>query len=199
MGADFYNVLHMIHDRLKCNAVPIQLPIGSEDTFKGIIDLVEMDADIYYDEMGKDMRVEGIPADMMELAQEYRTKLIDACADLLMFLTAPEQNNRMIGDLKGGMPLNPSEDFELADHLKPLNDVYWQDVEKLSSGERVNWAALCSWEVLGYNFNTTFIRNMEDVQWGGKSAETATVTLANAIKNTINTYMYTEGWDTSAW
>ena len=82
MGADFYNVLRMIHDRLKCNAVPIQLPIGSEDTFKGIIDLVEMDADIYYDEMGKDMRVEPIPADMMELAQEYRTKLIDACADL---------------------------------------------------------------------------------------------------------------------
>ena len=82
MGADFYNVLHMIHDRLKCNAVPIQLPIGSEDTFKGIIDLVEMDADIYYDELGKDMRVEEIPEDMLELAQEYSTKLIDACADL---------------------------------------------------------------------------------------------------------------------
>ena len=82
MGADFYNVLNMIHDRLKCNAVPIQLPIGKEDTFKGIIDLVEMDADIYYDELGKDMRVEEIPADMMELAQEYRTKLVDACADL---------------------------------------------------------------------------------------------------------------------
>lgn len=82
MGADFYNVLNMIHDRLKCNAVPIQLPIGKEDTFKGIIDLVEMDADIYYDDMGKDMRVEEIPADMVELAQEYRTKLIDACADL---------------------------------------------------------------------------------------------------------------------
>ena len=82
MGADFYNVLHMIHDRLKCNAVPIQLPIGAEDTFKGIIDLVEMDADIYYDELGKDMRVEEIPADMLELAQEYRTKLVDACADL---------------------------------------------------------------------------------------------------------------------
>ena len=82
MGADVYNVLHMIHDRLKCNAVPIQLPIGSEDTFKGIIDLVEMDADIYYDELGKDMRVEEIPEDMLELAQEYRTKLIDACADL---------------------------------------------------------------------------------------------------------------------
>ena len=82
MGADFYNVLNMIHDRLKCNAVPIQLPIGSEDTFKGIIDLVEMDADIYYDELGKDMRVEEIPEDMLELAQEYRTKLVDACADL---------------------------------------------------------------------------------------------------------------------
>ena len=82
MGADFYNVLHMIHDRLKCNAVPIQLPIGSEDTFKGIIDLVEMDADVYYDDLGKDMRVEEIPEDMLELAQEYRTKLVDACADL---------------------------------------------------------------------------------------------------------------------
>ena len=78
MGADFYNVLRMIHDRLKCNAVPIQLPIGSEDTFKGIIDLVEMDADVYYDEMGKDMRVEAIPADMVDLANEYREKLLDA-------------------------------------------------------------------------------------------------------------------------
>ena len=78
MGADFYNVLHMIHDRLKANAVPIQLPIGSEDTFKGIIDLVEMKADVYYDEMGKDMRVEPIPEDMVDLANEYREKLMDA-------------------------------------------------------------------------------------------------------------------------
>ena len=94
MGADFYNVLRMIHDRLKCNAVPIQLPIGKEETFKGIIDLIEMDADIYYDEMGKDMRVEEIPADMMELAQEYRTKLIDACADIddeIMMLALEEE------------------------------------------------------------------------------------------------------------
>lgn len=82
MGADFYHVLDMIHDRLKCNAVPIQLPIGSEDTFEGIIDLVEMKADIYYDDMGKDMRVEEIPEDMLELAKEYRTKLIDAVSDL---------------------------------------------------------------------------------------------------------------------
>nr|WP_325214335.1 elongation factor G [uncultured Oscillibacter sp.] len=78
MGADFYNVLHMVEDRLKCNAVPIQLPIGSEETFKGIIDLVEMDADIYYDDLGKDMRVEEIPADMVDLANEYHEKLMDA-------------------------------------------------------------------------------------------------------------------------
>ncbi|MCI8738669.1 MAG: elongation factor G [Oscillibacter sp.] len=78
MGADFYHVLDMIADRLKCNAVPIQLPIGSEETFKGIIDLVEMDADVYYDDLGKDMRVEPIPEDMMDLANEYREKLMDA-------------------------------------------------------------------------------------------------------------------------
>ena len=78
LGADFYHVLDMIHDRLKCNAVPIQLPIGKEESFKGIIDLVEMDADIYYDQLGKDMRVEPIPADMMDLANEYPEKLLDA-------------------------------------------------------------------------------------------------------------------------
>ena len=78
LGADFYHVLDRIHDRLKCNAVPIQLPIGKEESFKGIIDLVEMDADIYYDQLGKDMRVEPIPADMMDLANEYREKLLDA-------------------------------------------------------------------------------------------------------------------------
>ena len=77
-GADFFHVLDMVHDRLKANAVPIQLPIGKEDTFRGIIDLVEMDADIYYDQLGKDMRVEPIPEDMVDLANEYREKLLDA-------------------------------------------------------------------------------------------------------------------------
>ena len=94
MGADFYHVLDMIHDRLKCNAVPIQLPIGSEDTFKGIIDLVEMKADVYYDDMGKDMRTEEIPEDMRELAEEYRTKLIDSVSDLddeIMMLALDEK------------------------------------------------------------------------------------------------------------
>ncbi len=77
MGADFYNVVQMMKDRLKCNAVPIQLPIGSEDTFKGIVDLVEMNADVYYDDLGKDMKVEEIPEDMKELAEKYRAELIE--------------------------------------------------------------------------------------------------------------------------
>ncbi len=82
MGANFYNVLDMIHDRLKCNAVPIQLPIGKEADFKGIIDLVEMKADVYYDDLGKDMRTEPIPEDMVDLANEYRNKLVEAVADV---------------------------------------------------------------------------------------------------------------------
>ena len=81
MGADFFNVLNMVHDRLKCNAVPIQLPIGSEADFRGIIDLVEMNARIYYDDLGNDMRTEKIPEDMRELAEEYRTKLLEAVSD----------------------------------------------------------------------------------------------------------------------
>ncbi len=81
MGANFYNVLDMMHDRLKCNAVPIQLPIGSEDTFRGIIDLVEMKADVYYDDLGKDMRVEEIPEDMRELAEKYRGELLEHVAE----------------------------------------------------------------------------------------------------------------------
>ena len=81
MGADFFRCVQMMRDRLKANAVAIQLPIGSEDTFKGIIDLVEMKADIYYDEMGKDMKVEEIPADMKELADEYHAKLLEAVAE----------------------------------------------------------------------------------------------------------------------
>jgi len=81
MGADFYHVLDMVHDRLKCNAVPIQLPIGSEDDFRGIIDLVDMNARIYYDDLGKDMRTEEIPENMRELAEEYRDKLLEAVSD----------------------------------------------------------------------------------------------------------------------
>ena len=81
MGADFYRVVQMMKDRLKCNAVPIQLPIGAEDTFKGIIDLVEMKAYVYYDDLGKDICVEEIPADMADQAQEYHDALLEAVAE----------------------------------------------------------------------------------------------------------------------
>ncbi len=80
MGADFYRVVGMLVDRLKTNPVPIQLPIGAEENFKGIVDLMNMEADVYYDDLGKDMRVEPIPADMVELAEEYRLKMVEAIA-----------------------------------------------------------------------------------------------------------------------
>ncbi|GAB2044779.1 elongation factor G [Agathobaculum sp. TL06] len=82
MGADFFNVVSMMKDRLKCNAVPIQLPIGVEETFRGIIDLVTMRAEVYYDDLGKDVRDEDIPADMMDQAQEYHDALWEAAAEL---------------------------------------------------------------------------------------------------------------------
>ncbi|MBR4875122.1 MAG: elongation factor G, partial [Clostridia bacterium] len=81
MGADFYNVINMMRDRLKCNAMPIQLPIGSEDTFKGLIDLVEMKAYIYHDNQGNDITVEEIPADMQEQAEEYRNAMLEAISE----------------------------------------------------------------------------------------------------------------------
>ena len=81
MGADFYRVVNMMRERLKCNAVPIQLPIGSEDTFKGLIDLVEMKAYVYYDDLGKDIRCEEIPEDMKELAEKYHTEMIEHVAE----------------------------------------------------------------------------------------------------------------------
>ena len=81
MGADFYRCVQMLHDRLHANGVPIQLPVGQEDTFKGIIDLIDMQADIYYDDMGNDVRVEPIPEDMQEKAQEYHDKLVEAVAE----------------------------------------------------------------------------------------------------------------------
>jgi len=81
MGADFYNVVKMMKERLKCNAVPIQLPIGSEDTFKGIIDLLEMKAYVYYDDLGKDIRVEDIPEDMKELAEQYHAEMLEHIAE----------------------------------------------------------------------------------------------------------------------
>ena len=101
MGADFYHVLDMVHDRLKCNAVPIQLPIGAEADFRGIIDLVEMNARIYYDDLGNDMRTEEIPEDMRDLAEEYRVKMLEAISDfddeiIMLYLEGEEVPQDMI-------------------------------------------------------------------------------------------------------
>ena len=101
MGADFYHVLDMVHDRLKCNAVPIQLPIGAEADFRGIIDLVEMNARIYYDDLGNDMRTEEIPEDMRDLAKEYRVKMLEAISDfddeiMMLYLEGEEVPQDMI-------------------------------------------------------------------------------------------------------
>ena len=101
MGADFYRVLEMIDERLKCNAVPIQLPIGSETFFKGNVDLVEMKANVFYDDKGLDVRQEEIPEDMMDLAEEYREKLMDALTALdddmaMMYLEGEEIPVEMI-------------------------------------------------------------------------------------------------------
>ena len=82
MGADFFNVVKMMRDRLKCRAVPIQLPIGAEDTFKGIVDLVKMRAEVYYDDLGKDVRDEDIPADLVEMAEQYRTEMLEALSEV---------------------------------------------------------------------------------------------------------------------
>ena len=81
MGADFFRVVKMIKERLRANAVPVQLPIGAESSFRGIIDLMEMQADVYYDDLGKDMRVEAIPADMQEMADEYRRNMVESICE----------------------------------------------------------------------------------------------------------------------
>ena len=104
MGADFFRVVQMVKDRLKANAVPVQLPIGAEDSFIGIIDLVEMNAEIYKDQLGKEFEVTEIPADMADLAQEWREKLIESVAetdeDLMMkFLEGEEFTVKEIKDV----------------------------------------------------------------------------------------------------
>jgi len=101
MGANFYNVLNMMQDRLKCNAVPVQLPIGAESEFRGVVDLVKMKAIVFYDDLGKDCREEEIPADMEEIAAEYREKLMDAVSEedeeiMMLYLEGEEVPEEMI-------------------------------------------------------------------------------------------------------
>lgn len=124
---------------------------------------------------------------------------VDACIDLLQYLTAPEQNNKLIGDLKGGIPLNPSSNYKLADYIEPLIEVYNEDMAAYKKGERVIWGAFCSWEVLGYDFNTFFIRTLQDVDNKVKDVPTAVKSLAAQIKNTVAAQKILLGFDTSTW
>ncbi|MBQ8497722.1 MAG: elongation factor G [Clostridia bacterium] len=104
-GADFYRVVNMIKERLKANAVPIQLPIGKEDTFRGIVDLINMEADVYYDDLGKDVRIEPIPADMLADAESYREALVEAVAgsDEELMEKYLEEGELTIEELKAGL------------------------------------------------------------------------------------------------
>ena len=117
MGADFFRVVSMMKERLKCNAVPIQLPIGAEDSFKGIIDLVEMQADMYYDDLGLDVRREEIPDDMKELAQKYHDEMVEHVA---------EQNDELLEKYLEGEELTKEEiktcirKATIANHMVPV-------------------------------------------------------------------------------
>ena len=104
-GADFYRVVNMIKERLKANAVPIQLPIGKEDTFRGIVDLINMEADVYYDDLGQDVRIEPIPADMLADAEQYREELVEAVAgcDEELMEKYLEEGELTIEELKAGL------------------------------------------------------------------------------------------------
>ncbi len=117
MGADFYRVLSMMHERLKCNAVPIQLPIGSEDSYKGLVDLVEMKAYVYYDDLGTDIHVEDIPEDMKDICDEYHVKLLESVA---------EQDDELLEKYLGGEELTIDEikhcirKATIANHMVPV-------------------------------------------------------------------------------
>ena len=105
MGANFYRVIDMMKSRLKTHPVPIQLPIGADDTFRGIIDLMNMEADVYYDDMGKDMRVEPIPEDMREKAEEYHAQMVEAIAetDEALFEKYCEGEELSVAELKAAL------------------------------------------------------------------------------------------------
>ena len=101
MGADFFNVLKMMDERLKCNAVPVQLPIGSEENFRGVIDLIKMKAFVFYDDLGKDMREEEIPADLTDLAAQYRDHMLEQISDqdeevMMLYLEGEDIPEKMI-------------------------------------------------------------------------------------------------------
>lgn len=125
--------------------------------------------------------------------------VVEGCVDLLKFLTAPKQNNRLIGDLKGGIPLNPTADYELAPYLNPLVDQYNKDILDANQGKRVYWGSFNSWDVLGISYSNQFIRTMQEMDAGTTTPEKATALLAKSIKNTVTSYMVEYEYNTDLW
>ena len=124
---------------------------------------------------------------------------VDGAVDFLMFLTAPDNNNRLIGDLGGGIPLNPSTDTEIAPYLQELLAIYTADVAKVASGERVFWGSVNSWAMLGYAYNTAFIKSLQDIDNGVKTVEEVAKSLAQTIKNTVTALKIENSYDVSKW
>ena len=121
---------------------------------------------------------------------------VEQCVDLLQFLTAPEQNNRLVGDLKGGIPLNPDSSTELASYLTPLMNQYNEDRK---DSNRKSWTAFSPVSVLNINFQNSFIRTMQDMDAGTKTVDEAATAVINQMKNIIASTIIENGYDTSTW
>lgn len=124
---------------------------------------------------------------------------VEGAVDFLMYITAPENNNRLIGDLGGGIPLNPSEETVIAPYLQELLDIYNADVQDVASGDRVFWGSVNSWAMLGYAYNTAFIKSLQDIDNGVKTVEEVAKSLAQTIKNTVQALKIENEYDTSKW
>lgn len=124
---------------------------------------------------------------------------VEGCIDLMMYLTAPEQNNQLIGDLKGGIPLNPTSEDSLASYLQPLVKVYNSDMLEAEKGDRCYWGAVNSWGVLGYEYNTAFIKTTQDIKNGVKTRKTAASYLSQIISNTTLALRAENEYDETKW
>jgi len=124
---------------------------------------------------------------------------VDGCVDLMMYLTAPQNNNRLIGDLKGGIPLNPDENTVIADYLTDLNDIYVTDYAAYKQGKRTLWASYNTWVLLGDNFRTAFIKTTQDMTSGSITADKAFETITKQFKNNVIALKLENEYDTSKW
>ncbi|MCU0104141.1 ABC transporter substrate-binding protein [Acholeplasma vituli] len=124
---------------------------------------------------------------------------VEGAVDFLMFLTAPQNNNRLIGDLKGGIPLNPDSETAIAPYLQDLLEIYTQDKATVNTGSRVYWGSVNSWAMLGYAYNTAFIKSLQDIDNKVKTTEEVARSLAQTIRNTIQALKIENEYDESKW